>query len=177
VLKFVVAFTLFASLLSGDSFSLVSDTLKGQMGKKEEYNGLGCNGENRSPELHWSGAPKGTRSFALTLFDPDAPTGSGWWHWIIVNIPPNVTEIPEDASGKHQLPKGAIETITNFGKSGFGGPCPPRGDMAHSYVFTLYALDTDKLDVNEKTDSSSVKFLIGQHVLDKSILISHYKRK
>jgi len=177
MLRFIIASALFVSLLSGGSFTLASDTLKGELSKREEYRGFGCNGENRSPELHWSDAPRGTKSFALTLFDPDAPTGNGWWHWIVVNIPSNVTELPEDASAKHLLPKGAIETVTNFGKPGFGGPCPPRGDKAHAYVFTLYALDTEKLDVNEKTDSAHVESLIRRHMLEKATLVSHYQRK
>ena len=160
MLRIVLIVSLFASVLFSGSFTLSSDTLKGQLSKKEEFNGFGCNGENKSPELHWSDIPKGTKSFALTVFDPDAPTGSGWWHWIVVNIPANVTQLPEDASAKHLLPKGAVETVTDFGRPGFGGPCPPKGDKAHAYIFTLYALDVDKLDIDEKTDRF---FLLTRH--------------
>ena len=175
--RFMVAILIFGSLAFADTFTLSSDTLKGQLTRQEEFKGFGCNGENRSPELHWSAAPKGTKSFALTVFDPDAPTGSGWWHWIVVNISNTVTHLPQDASAKHLLPKGAVETVTDFGKPGFGGPCPPKGDKAHRYVFTIYALDTDKLDITEKTDSAHVGFMINQHTLAKATLLSYYQRK
>jgi Raf kinase inhibitor-like YbhB/YbcL family protein len=175
-MKLFVLVLMLGSFLQANNFTLESDTLKGQLTKQEEFNGFGCHGENRSPELHWSNAPKGTKSFAITVFDPDAPTGSGWWHWIVVNIPANVKEIPQDASAKHLLPKGAIETMTDFGKPGFGGPCPPKGDKPHRYIFTVYALDTEKLDVKPSTDSAHVGYLINQHAIAKSSLISYYGR-
>src|SRR6516165_740766 len=92
--------------------------------------GFGCAGGNQSPQLSWSSAPEGTKSFAITCFDPDAPTGSGFWHWLIVNIPPNVTELALDAGNPKapQLPRGALQTRTDFGTPGYGGPCPPAGD-------------------------------------------------
>src|ERR687887_2422558 len=104
--------------------------------------GFGCDGGNKSPQLAWSGAPQGTRSFALTCYDPDAPTGSGFWHWVVVNIPATVTELPEDAgnpaSGK--LPAGALQVRTDFGKPGYGGACPPQSDHPHRYFFTIFAV-------------------------------------
>ena len=175
-MKLLLMFLMMGSLLDAGEFTLASDTLKGQLTKQEEFNGFGCNGENRSPELHWSHPPKGTKSFAITVFDPDAPTGSGWWHWIVVNIPATVTHLPQDASAKHLLPKGAIETVTDYGKPGFGGPCPPKGDKPHRYIFTVYALDTDRLDVKPDTDSAHVGFLINRHAIGKASLISYYGR-
>ena len=153
-----------------------SKTLKGQISKAQEFNGFGCNGENISPELHWNHTPKGTKSFAITVYDPDAPTGSGWWHWLIVNIPANVTQIAENASAKHMLPKGALETITDYGMSGFGGACPPQGDKAHRYIFTVHALDVERLDVKAETNSAVVGFMINKHTIQKASLMSYYQR-
>src|SRR2546429_5877659 len=107
--------------------------------------GFGCAGNNQSPHLAWPEAPAGTKSFAITCFDPDAPTGSGFWHWLVVNIPPNVTELAVDAgnpkSGK--LPKGALQTRTDFGAPGYGGPCPPARGHPHRYLFTGLAGGTE----------------------------------
>ncbi len=93
--------------------------------------GFGCSGGNRSPHLRWQDVPAGTKSFAVTCFDPDAPTGSGFWHWVVVNIPPHVTDLPLDA-GNHatgKLPPGALQVRTDFGKPGYGGPCPRKATI------------------------------------------------
>ena len=116
---------------------------------KEEFARFGCEGQNLSPSLSWSGAPAGTKSFALTVYDPDAPTGSGWWHWIVVDLPATTTSLPEGAgtTDGSKLPQGAVQVRTDFGAPGYGGPCPPPGDHPHRYLFRIYALDLDKLDV------------------------------
>ena len=124
-------------------------------------NGFGCTGGGVSPALNWSGAPAGTKGFALTVYDPDAPTGSGFWHWVVANIPASATGLPAGVSpdGKG-LPAGAIQTRTDGGGTGYLGPCPPVGDKAHRYIFTLYALKTDKLDVNADASGALVGFNI-----------------
>ena len=114
--------------------------------------GFGCAGGNKSPHLKWSGAPAGTKSFAVTCYDPDAPTGSGFWHWLMVNIPPNVTELEAGAgSAGGKMPAGALQTRTDFGAPGYGGPCPPEGDHPHRYLFTVFAVKADKIDVKADT--------------------------
>ncbi|HTT41017.1 MAG TPA: YbhB/YbcL family Raf kinase inhibitor-like protein [Burkholderiales bacterium] len=140
--------------------------------------GFGCAGGNRSPHLKWADAPAGTKSFAVLCFDPDAPTGSGFWHWVVVNIPPNVTELKLDAgnpaSGK--LPDGALQVRTDFGKPGYGGPCPPQGDHPHRYLFTVHAVSMDKLPVTADTSAAVVGFYLNFNTLAKASLMGLYKR-
>lgn len=174
--RYIWIVMLIGSWLQAGSFTLVSDTLKGQISKAQEFNGFGCSGENISPELHWSNPPKGTKSFAITVYDPDAPTGSGWWHWLIVNIPADTDKIAADASAKKRLPKGALETMTDYGFSGFGGACPPQGDKAHRYVFTVHALDVESLPVKAESNSAVVGFMINKHTIQKASVISYYQR-
>jgi Raf kinase inhibitor-like YbhB/YbcL family protein len=118
-------------------------------------NGFGCTGQNISPALTWSNAPAGTRSFAVQLHDSDAPTGSGFWHWAVYNIPASTTRLDRGAGNNQaSLPAGAFAGTTDFldtgatgGNGNYGGPCPPQGDSAHRYVFTLYALAVDKIEI------------------------------
>src|SRR5919202_2586480 len=139
--------------------------------------GFGCSGGNRSPHLAWSGAPEGTRSFVVTCYDLDAPTGCGFWHWVVVNIPPTVTELPLDAgnprSGK--LPAGAPQVRTDFGMPGYGGPCPPRGDHPHRYIFTVFAVGTDQLAVTADTSAAVVGYQLNFNTLDKATLMGLFK--
>ena len=172
----ILALLVSLSLMAGD-FTLQSDDIQGELTKVQEFDsGYGCSGENKSPQLHWHGAPKETKSFALTLFDPDAPTGHGWLHWVVVNIPATSTSIASDASAQKKLPKGALETMNDYGMAGFGGACPPKGDKAHRYIFTIYALDIQKLNVTQKSDYKSVKDMINKHTLEKTSFVSYYKR-
>src|SRR5262249_36039899 len=123
------------------TFKLESPTIKpgATLSEQQVFNGMGCSGKNTSPALHWSGAPAGTKSFALTLYDPDAPTGSGWWHWVVFNLPPSITSLPEGAGSADggKLPPGTVQGRTDFGTTGFGGACPPPGDKPHRYIFTV----------------------------------------
>jgi Raf kinase inhibitor-like YbhB/YbcL family protein len=174
-MKLFTASLLVTTLLMADNFTLSSSDLKGQLTKTQEFNGFGCTGDNISPQLSWSHAPKGTKSFALTVYDPDAPTGSGWWHWLVVNMPADASSLPTGVKPK-DLPKGALETMNDYGVTSFGGACPPEGDTHHQYIFTLHALDVEKLDVTPKSDSALVGFMINAHTIEKTSLVSYYKR-
>jgi Raf kinase inhibitor-like YbhB/YbcL family protein len=164
------------------AFKLISDSFKDgdYLGRDHILSaefGFGCAGGNRSPHLKWSGAPAGARSFAVTCFDPDAPTGSGFWHWLVVNIPPNVTELPPGAgSADGKLPAGALQTRTDFGKPGYGGPCPPEGDHPHRYLFTVFAVAKEKLDVAANTSAAVIGFNLHFATLEKASLMGLFKR-
>ena len=140
--------------------------------------GFGCAGGNRSPQLRWEDAPEGTKSFAVLCFDPDAPTGSGFWHWVVVNIPPTVTELPLDAGNPaaNRLPAGALQVRTDFGKPGYGGPCPPAGDHPHRYLFPVHAVSIDRLPVSADTSAAVVGFYLNFNTLAKATLMGLFKR-
>ncbi len=121
----------------------------------------GAGGDNVSPDLRWSGAPDGTRSFAVTCFDPDAPTGSGWWHWVAIDLPASVTGLAEGEA----LP--GREWVNDYGYVGYGGPCPPPGP-AHRYEFAVHALDVAELGVPDEATSAAVRFTVHAHTLDRA---------
>jgi Raf kinase inhibitor-like YbhB/YbcL family protein len=160
------------------TFTLTSADLKnGGFADAQVLNTFGCSGGNVSPELSWSNAPAGTKSFVLTMFDPDAPTGSGFWHWVVVNIPPSSTQLPNGASrNASKLPAGALETRTDLGAPGYGGPCPPAGDKPHRYILTLHALKVDKLDVDAQTSAAVVGFNVHMQEIGKATLTARYGR-
>ena len=143
------------------------------------YDGYGCSGENVSPQLQWSGAPAGTHSFALTMFDPDARSGQGWWHWVVFNIPASAKGLQKGAgAGSGDLmPGGAVQGRSDFQTVGYGGPCPPAGQKPHHYVFTLYALDIDSLEGLSPLTSGPylVKTMRG-HVIAKATLTALFGR-
>jgi len=152
----------------------------GTIANQQVFKGFGCTGDNISPALSWSGAPANTKSFAISIYDPDAPTGSGWWHWVVYNIPASTTSLPQDAGdpSKGLMPKGAVQSRTDFGTVGYGGPCPPPGDKPHHYRITVFALDVDQLP-NAKGDAASaalVGFDINFHTLAKATLTGMYGR-
>lgn len=140
--------------------------------------GFGCAGGNKSPHLAWSGAPAGTKSFAVSCFDPDAPTGSGFWHWVAVNIPANVGELATDAGNVTAglMPKGALQTRTDFGAPGYGGPCPPEGHGPHRYVFTLFAVKQETLPVTADTSAAVIGFHLHFNTLAKASLTGLFQR-
>jgi Raf kinase inhibitor-like YbhB/YbcL family protein len=161
-------------------FSLTSPDIKpnAMMDKKFEFNGFGCSGENKSPALKWSGAPKDTKSFAVSMYDPDAPTGSGWWHWYVINIPAGTTELAANAGavGGANLPKGAAHVKTDFGAAGWGGTCPPQGDKPHRYVFTVYALKTDKIDIPPDASAALAGFMVNSNKVAQASFTAKYGR-
>lgn len=166
---------------SAGGFKLTSESVKpgGTLTSSQVLNGFGCEGKNISPALKWTGAPKGTKSYALTVYDPDAPTGSGWWHWVVFNIPSNVTELPEGAGaadGK-ALPSGATQGRTDFGSAAFGGACPPKGDKPHRYIFTVHALKTEKIEVPADSSAALVGFMINRNRLGQASIQARFGRK
>ena len=151
---------------------------KGTIANEQVFNGFGCSGGNISPALAWENAPKDTKSFAITVYDPDAPTGSGWWHWVIFNIPPSVTKLPANA-GKPDAglaPVEAIQSMTDFGAPGYGGPCPPAGDKPHRYIFTVHALKVDQLPLKADASGAMVGFYLSQNSLAKASFTATYGR-
>ena len=166
------------TVISQNTFTLSSKNLGGEATLKEEFNGFGCIGKNESPQLSWKNAPEGTRSFAITMYDPDAPTGSGWWHWVVFDIPTSTTELVANAGDiKLELtPEGTIQSITNYGSQGYGGPCPPQGHGLHQYIITVYALKTDTLGLNKNTNPAIVGYYLWNNTLAKASLITYYKK-
>jgi Raf kinase inhibitor-like YbhB/YbcL family protein len=135
-------------------------------------------GSNTSPQLSWSGAPEGTKSYAITLYDPDAPTGSGFWHWTVANIPADVTGLAAGAgSPGGDLPTGAVQGRTDYGKAGFGGAAPPPGHGPHRYIFTVFAVDTERLEVTADDSGAVFGFNLYFHTLDKATITATYENR
>ena len=139
---------------------------------------MGCPGKNVSPALTWSGAPAGTKSFVVTTYDPDAPTGSGFWHWVVYNIPASTTSLPAGAGDPKGagLPSGATLGNTDISQPGYIGPCPPAGDKPHRYIFTVYALKTAKLEVPANATAAMVGFNVHANQLAKATLPAKWGR-
>lgn len=168
-----------APFAHAEGFSLTSPdvTPGGTLTRKQVLQGFGCEGENISPALQWENAPAGTRSFAVTVYDPDAPTGSGWWHWVVFHIPASVHSLPAGAgSGLAPLPQGAVQSRTDFGVPGFGGACPPQGDTPHRYRFVVHALNVEHLPLDANTSGALVGFMLHQHSLGSAAITATYGR-
>ncbi len=177
---FAAALISLSTLTNAAGFQLSSPDIKAGtlIDKKFEFNGFGCSGENKSPALQWSGAPAGTKSFAVTVYDPDAPTGSGWWHWSVINLPADVSSLESDAgaAGGANLPKGASHIRIDYGVAAWGGMCPPPGDKPHRYVFTVHALKTDKLEIPADATAALTGYMINANALGKASFTATYGR-
>jgi Raf kinase inhibitor-like YbhB/YbcL family protein len=180
ILFAAAALALAGPAAAAGKLTLTSTDVKpnGTLTDQQVFNGMGCTGANQSPELAWQNPPAGTKSFVVTVYDPDAPTGSGWWHWVVYDIPADTKQLEKGAGGEGgQLPAGAKQGRTDFGKPGFGGACPPPGDKPHRYVFTVYALKVDKLDVPDDASPAMIGFMTKANALGSATFTAHYGRK
>jgi Raf kinase inhibitor-like YbhB/YbcL family protein len=161
---------------TAQTFTLKSKDIGGQATQKEFFNGMGCTGQNISPQLSWENAPAGTESFAVTMYDKDAPTGSGFWHWVIFNLPATSRELLSGAGeeSKGLAPIGSVLSRTDFGKTGYGGPCPPPG-APHEYLITVYALKS-KIDLDQTAPAAMVGFYLNASSLGKASIVMYGMR-
>lgn len=162
------------------NFTLSSSDIPtgGKIAEKHVLNSFGCGGGNLSPALTWKDLPAGTQSLALTVYDPDAPTGSGWWHWVVYDIAPSANGLPAGIGNTDatKLAPSGIQGRTDFGKPGWGGPCPPKGDKPHRYTFTLYALKTPRLEVPADASAALVGYMIHMNQIGKASFMATYGR-
>jgi Raf kinase inhibitor-like YbhB/YbcL family protein len=168
-----------AAAAPAGTFTLTSPDIApgGRIAEAQVFNSFGCKGGNVSPALAWSNAPEGTKSFAVLVHDPDAPTGSGWWHWLVYNIPASTSSLAAGAGDaqKNLLPAGAVQGRTDFGSAGYGGPCPPPG-KPHHYHFRLYALKVAKLDLPADASAAMLGFNVHAQSLGSAELTGLYGR-
>ena len=151
------------------SFSVESDDVRDGEAQPLAHAHPSAGGDNTSPHLRWSGFPDETKGFAVTCFDPDAPTGSGFWHWVVFNLPADTTELPTGVS-PDGLPQGAVEVRNDYGEYGYGGAGPPPGDIPHRYAYTVYALDVDTLDIPKEAAPAYVGFNLTFHTLARAAI-------
>lgn len=158
-----------------ESFTLRSNDTGGIASLKQVH--PDCGGQNISPQLSWINPPEGTRSFAITMYDKDAPTGGGFWHWLMFNIPATVNELPADAGNifRRLAPSASKQSKNDYGTEGYGGPNPPHGHGWHNYTITLYALDIETLDLPKDTPPAQVGFQLWKHGLAQASIVFYYK--
>ncbi len=178
----VLAMTLMSSVCALPAMAemtLRSDDIAEGQGLKGDQilNGFGCEGGNMAPSLFWEGAPDGTKSFVVTAYDPDAPSGSGWWHWSLFNIPVGVSGLAEGVGDTESpLPAGAIAARNDFSQNAYGGACPPEGGAPHHYVFTVYAMPLDALGLDETASSALVGYYANTSSLARASITAVYGR-
>ena len=159
------------------SFELASDDLTDGGALPPRFAHGTAGGENISPHLRWSGFPEQTRGFVLTCFDPDAPTGSGFWHWVLVGLPAGTTELPQGAGRPGgDLPPGAFHVRSDYGTNEYGGAAPPPGDRPHRYVFAVHAVDTENLGLTSDVSPAYVGFNLAFHTLARATLRATFQR-
>jgi Raf kinase inhibitor-like YbhB/YbcL family protein len=168
----------YASLPQLPTFTLTSDSVTdGQPLAKAQISGImGAGGEDVSPQLSWSGFPEETRSFAVTVYDPDAPTASGFWHWAVANLPADVTELPEGAGDGRELPGGALTLVNDAGMRRYIGAAPPAGHGPHRYYFAVHAVDVEKLELSEDASAAFLGFNLFQHAIARAVICATYEQ-
>ncbi len=168
----------YASLPKLPSFTLTSESITdGQPLSKPQVSGImGAGGEDVSPQLSWSGFPSETRSFAVTVYDPDAPTASGFWHWAVANLPADVTELPAGAGDGSNLPGGAVTLVNDAGMRRYIGAAPPSGHGPHRYYVAVHAVDVDKLELPEDASPAFLGFNLFQHALARAVIVGTYEQ-
>lgn len=180
-LLFAIPVVAFSFNTNAQSFEASSADIKPNttIAQKFAFNGFGCTGDNLSPEISWKNPPTGTKSFALMVHDPDAPTGgAGFWHWVVVDIPNSSSGLVQGAgiADGRALPLNAQQINTDFGTPGWGGPCPPAGDKPHRYNFTVYALKVEKLDLAPNTTAALTGFMVNMNAIGKASFTGRYGR-
>jgi Raf kinase inhibitor-like YbhB/YbcL family protein len=178
VLPAVIAATVIAVCPAAAEMRLTSPDIgdEQRLDAAQVLMGFGCEGGNLAPALSWSGASEGTGSFIVTAYDPDAPTGSGFWHWSVFDIPATVTALPEGAgSDGVPLPEGAVPARNDFSRNGFDGACPPEG-RTHRYVFTVYAMPQDKLPLDATASGALVGFFANTTNLETATITAVFGR-
>ncbi len=145
-----------------------------RMPEEQVFDGWGMTGGNLSPQLSWAGAPEGTKGYAVTCFDPDAPTPSGFWHWLLLGIPAEVTSLEAGAGIPERVPQGAFHLVNDFSTKRYGGAAPPAGDHTHRYFFAVHALDTDDLGLDDTASAAAGAFTIGMHTLARGVIRATY---
>lgn len=178
-----VAAVAFIGVLSGFAQSAAAleltstDVTEGKtLAQAQVYDGFGCRGGNRSPQLKWSDVPAGTKSFAVTVYDPDAPTGSGWWHWIVYDIPASIHELAAGAGVATMPASIGKQGRSDFGSNAFGGACPPPGAKPHRYIFTVYALKVPSLNVPGDASAALIGFTLHNEIIQSAAITARYGR-
>jgi Raf kinase inhibitor-like YbhB/YbcL family protein len=169
----------YASLPKLPTFTLTSQSVTdGQPLATPQISGImGAGGEDVSPQLSWSGFPDETRSFAVTVYDPDAPTASGFWHWAVANLPADVTDLPDGVGEGSVLPGDALTLVNDAGLRRYLGAAPPAGHGVHRYYIAVHAVDTDKLDLSEDASPAYLGFNLFQHAIARAVIHGTYEQK